>query len=168
MKVEFRNATQNDLPALVDILNNIILEGGFNADLSTYSIEEKQAWFNKVTTLPYALLCLENEQEIIGYCYLSPWRNGREALAKVTEVSYYLKKEFRKQGFGKLMVQTITKTAKQNGFEKLLAILLDTNLRSVQLLEKEGFTIAGHLKDVAKLANSTAGQFIYIKSLAFK
>lgn len=165
MKVELKEATSNDLFKIVEILNSIILEGGFNADLVTYKVEEKEAWFNIVSSSPYALLCLHHQNEIIGYTYLSPWRGGREALAKVAEVSYYLKKEFRGNGFGKLMLKSIEQKAVRNGFKNLLAILLDTNIGSIKLLEKEGFHKAGHLPNIADLRDNTCGQLIYLKSL---
>jgi len=165
MAVEFRKAQQADLQAIVTILNEIILEGGFNADLKTYTLKEKQKWFDTVSSEPYTLQCVLHNNTIIGFCYLSPWRGGREALSKVAEVSYYLQKAHRGKGYGKLMLKHIVETAKQNGFENLLAILLDSNLRSLQLLEQAGFKKVGHLPNVANLLKEKAGQFIYLKLL---
>lgn len=166
MKVELKQAKPNDLTKIVKILNGIILEGGFNADLETYQVEEKEAWFKIVTTSPYSLLCLHHENEIIGYTYLSPWRSGRSALAKVAEVSYYLKKEFRGNGYGEMMLQNIEQKAVENGFKNLLAILLDSNIGSIKLLEKYNYLKAGHLPKVAELSDKIAGQLIYLKTLA--
>ncbi len=108
---------------------------------------------------------MRKSNQPIGYFYFSPWRKGREALSGVTEISYFLKKEYRGRGFGNQIMQWIEKEAKNRGFESLLAILLDTNKKSVKLLEKHHFVQAGFLPHVAQLQHTRCGQLIMLRKL---
>lgn len=160
-----RSASLIDLPDIVEIRNNIIQEGGLTADMSPYSIDEKSKWFDQMTKKPYTIQVLEVNGIVVGYVYLSPWRNGRAALRRVAEISYYLAKPFRGTGYGRKLLQVGMDSATQNGFKTLLAILLDSNTTSVSLLESEGFHVAGHLPQVAELKDNVAGQFIMMKQI---
>jgi len=163
--VNIRLAHIADLTHIVEIHNNIILEGGLTADMAPYQLEEKNKWFEEMTQKPFVIQVLEVDKVVAGYVYLSPWRNGRAALRHVAEISYYLAKSFRGSGYGRKLLQTGMDSAVKGGFKTLLAILLDSNVTSVSLLESEGFHVAGHLPDVAELKDKVAGQFIMMKEI---
>ena len=160
-----RIALLADLHDIVEIHNGIIHEGGLTADMSPYSIDEKNKWFDEMSKKPFTIQVLEVNGIVAGYVYLSPWRNGRTALRHVAEISYYLTKTFRSAGYGRKLLQAGMDSAVQNGFKTLLAILLDSNIPSVSLLESEGFHVAGHLPQVAELKDNVAGQFIMMKQI---
>ncbi len=165
MTFNFRDATLNDLQQIVRIYNEAIEEGGFTADLEPFTIQEKEAWFNEVSLLPYFIQVVEIEKEVVGYFYIAPWRKGRKALSKTAEISLYLKKSFRTKGLGKQMLTKAVYLAKRNGLEHLMAILLDINQRSEQLLLSQDFIKAGHLSNIANINSDRCGQLIYIKKL---
>ncbi len=163
--VRFREAKFGDLPGIVKILNDIILEGDMTADMSPYSVDEKQSWLESLSKPPYFVHVLEVDGIIAGYVYISPWRNGRAALQHVAEISYFLAMAFRGAGYGRKLLLRGLQSAKEGGIKTLLAILLDSNTTSTQLLESEGFHIAGHLPLVAELNDRVAGQFIMMKNI---
>jgi len=164
-QVKFRCACLTDLPCIVEIHNDIIREGGLTADMTPYTIEEKRTWFEETTKTPYFIQVLEVNKVIAGFVYVSTWRNGRGAVRFIAEISYYLAKAFRGNGYGRMLLQEGMQLAMQNGFKTLLAILLDSNAPSIRLLESEGFHVAGHLPGIAELANSVAGQYIMMKRI---
>jgi L-amino acid N-acyltransferase YncA len=163
--IKFRNALLSDLPRIVEIHNDIIREGGLTADMTPYTTEEKRKWFDKISVKPYFIKVLEVDKEITGYVYVAPWRNGREAVRHVAEISYYLAKPYRGNGYGRTMLQEGVRLSLKNGFKILLAVLLDTNLPSIRMLESEGFFKTGHLADVAELERGVAGQLIMMKRI---
>jgi L-amino acid N-acyltransferase YncA len=162
-QIFLRYAKHKDLQRIVEIHNDVIREGGLTADMTPYKPGEKSAWFEVVSRKPYAILILAVDETIVGFVYLSPWRGGRAALRQVAEISYYLLKSYRGAGYGRKLLQEGMRAAKENGIKTLLAILLDSNMPSISLLESEGFHVAGHLPQVAELKDSIAGQFIMIK-----
>ena len=88
--ITHRTATEADLPRLVEIYNTVIVEGGFTADLTPYTLEQRRGWFDAHQQGPFRIYVVELEGEVAGYFYFSPWRDGRAALKRVGEVSYYL------------------------------------------------------------------------------
>ncbi len=160
-----RPATSADLPQLVDIYNNIIAEGGYSADLTPYSLEQRQPWFSAHQQSPFLIHVVEVDNKILGYFYFSPWRSGRAAMHQVAEVSYYLTKDARGKGLGRFMLEQAQKLAREAGLRYLLAILLDTNHGSRVLLEKGGFDLAGQLPEIADMGGTRCGQLIMYKKL---
>ncbi len=161
-----RPATEADLPILTEIYNDIISEGGFSADLSPYSLAQRQVWFVAHQQAPFIIHVVEIEGLVLGYFYFSPWRSGRAAMRQVAEISYYLAKESRGKGLGRFMLEQAQQIARAADLRYLLAILLDTNIGSRTLLEKSGFTMAGHLPKIADLGEQRCGQLIMLKELA--
>jgi phosphinothricin acetyltransferase len=96
-----------------------------------------------------------------GWCSLSPYRTGRQALRSVAEISYYIHKEFRGQGFASSLISYSVSKAPELGFKNLIAILLELNKPSIYLLEKFQFERWGYLPDVAHFEDVSCGQFIY-------
>ena len=78
----------------------------------------------------------------------------------MAEVSYYLSVAHRGQGLGKQLLQAGVDLARSNDFHTVIAILLDTNQRSIGLLKSFGFTTWGQLPDIARLGSSRCGQVI--------
>ena len=155
-----RRALPTDLEPIVNIYNSVIEEGGFSADLSTYTLDSRRDWFNSHLAKPYEMRVAESDGEVIGYCYLSPWRSGRAALSGVAEVSYYLAAAHRGKGLGKQLLEQGIELARQNKFHTVIAILLDTNKPSVGLLESFGFATWGHMPDIARFETSRCGQIV--------
>ena len=161
----YRQAAKADLPELLAIYNAIIAEGGFTADLTPYSLEQRQSWYEDHRQPPFLIYIVEVQKQIQGYFYFSPWRSGRAAMRQVAEVSYYLNQKARGHGLGRFMLEQAQLIAQEAGLGYLLAILLETNLGSRTLLEKSGFNLAGHLPEIADLGDRRCGQLIMYKKL---
>ena len=146
------------------IYNAVIDEGGFTADLKPYTIEQKKVWFLSLQKA-HNIFVLKTDNTIAGYFYFSAWRNGRDALKTVSEISFYIAAEYRGQGLGNTIMTEALALAQKKGLENLLAILLDTNRASIGLLKKYSFDTAGHLPGIARLKNRTCGQYIMFRKL---
>ncbi len=160
-----RKACDQDLPSIVTIYNQAISDGGCTADIEPVSDEEKQLWFGSLNNEKFGIYTVVEANEIIGYFYFSPWRAGRLALSSTVEISFYIAKEFHGKGIGNQIIEEIIEIAKKKCFEYLMAILLDVNFKSKSLLEKFGFSTAGHLKNIAKFEKGNCGQYIMLKNI---
>jgi len=162
---EIRTAQIADLHEIVDIYNQAITEGGFTADLTTFTVNQKESWFQSYNTSQYGIYVVTINNIIVGYFYFSPWRSGREAFQSVAEVSFYISKNYRGRGIGNIILEDAISKAKEKKFETLLAILLDINTRSKSLLVKHGFETVGHIPNIAKLKNTQCGHLFMAKTL---
>jgi len=160
-KLSFRNSTEKDWKRIIEIYNQAVDEVGKTADMEFQTVEGREHWLKQHLNSKYPILLAELDNEIIGWCSLSPHRPGRKALEKTAEISYYLDKKYRKMGIGTLLINSAIETAQSLGIKNLFAILLDINQGSVIILEKFGFKRWGHLPKVAQIDDIICGQYIY-------
>ena len=166
--MQIRIAAVDDLPRIVAIYNQAVLQGNCTADTDPLQVEERKEWFREHSPDHYPIFVMRDEknQQISGWCSLTAHRRGRKALARVAEISYYVDQQQRGQGIGKRLIEHAIQEAPQHGLRNLFAILLDTTTISIGLLERYGFSQLGHLPDIAEFPDGTiCGQFIYGRSV---
>ena len=83
----------------------------------------------------------------------------------IAEVSYYVDEMHFKKGVGRQLLQHALVNAKRVHKKTILAILLDINHPSIELLKSEGFHQWGHLPDCIDLDGFICGHLIYGKHL---
>ena len=164
-KLNIKVAQQKDWQRIIDIYNEAVLETGKTADTEIQSIESRLCWLNEHLSEKTPILLAENKDKIIGWCSISSYRPGRKALVFVAEISYYLDKEYRGYGIGEKLITETIKYAEGHGIKNLIAILLDINFISINVLEKLGFEKWGHLPNIAEIDEKTCGQYIYGRNI---
>jgi len=163
--MELRTATAADWPRIIEIYNHAVSDGRFTADIEPLTVEARRDWLMQHTNKRYPIRLALEDGITVGWCSLSPYRPGRKALAGVAEISYYIAREHRGKGFAnQLMADAIT-YAETNGFTHLLAILLDRNIASLNLLKKYQFRQWGQLPGIVNFGSEICGQYIYGKKL---
>lgn len=161
--MQIRIATLKDLEQIIAIYNQAVVRGHCTADTEPLHTAQREEWFSEHTPEKYPLFVIvgENGEDIRGWCSLSAHRKGRMALANVAEISYYVDENHQHQGIGKQLIAHALQEAPKCGLHNLFAILLDINQVSISLLEKNDFTLWGHLPDIAEFPDRICGQFIY-------
>lgn len=144
--ISIRIAKRTDIPRLTEIYNQAIMVGGITADLDPVSIDQRTNWFNEHSDdLRHPIMvAVDNNNEVIGYGYLSYYR-PRRGVNEVAEVSYYFDIDYLGRGYGSAMLSELISYAKLHKIRVLLAILHKNNVRSIALLKKFGFEIWGEL-----------------------
>ena len=164
-KILIRVANEKDWPDIARIYNQAIDDRYCTADTEHISVDSRREWFNQHDGIHYPIFVAEKGSIIVGWCSLSPYRPGRKALRTAAEISYYIEREYRKQGVGSRLMTYAIENAGEYGFRNLFAILLDVNTISVKMLEQFGFVKWGHLPEIAEVDGTICGQFIYGKKL---
>ena len=163
--MNIRPATSQDYHDIIKIYNQAVDEKFATADTEYVTLESRKVWFAQHSPDTYPIYVAESNEEIIGWCSLSPHRPGRKALRSVAEISYYIHTDHRRKGVAnKLIIHTID-SAKALGFRNLIAILLDLNKASIYILEKFGFEKWGHLPLIVEIEGMNCGQYIYGRKL---
>jgi len=143
--MKIREAIKEDLPELLDIYNEAIRTLTATFDLKEQTLEERRVWFEQHNN-HYPLITAEVDNQVVGYCSLSPYQ-PKAAYAYTAELSVYLSAKFQGRGIGTHLVKEILKRAKQLKFHSVIAIITSGNDGSVRLHERLGFTYMGHLKE---------------------
>jgi len=163
-----RVSTSEDWEAIIEIYNQAIAEGGCTADLDSVSVDLRKSWLELHTPNQHPIIVSQSTinkaqttKQITGWCSISPYRSGRKALDGVAEISYYIHRDYRKQGIASELIQYAIDHAGEYGIHSYLAILLDINTPSVKILEKFGFERWGHFPEIATIEEGVCGQFVY-------
>lgn len=156
-----RTSTEKDFKDIIAIYNHAVDEKFATADTEHVTVQSRKEWFAQHSPETYPIYVAEENNEIVGWCSLSPHRPGRKALRKVAEISYYIHKDHRKKGIANLLITYTIKSAKALGFRNLISILLDLNQTSIYILEKFGFEKWGYLPNVAEIYGVICGQYLY-------
>ena len=161
IKPHIRLANIDDLPKIVSIYNQAIISKRATGDLKEFSINDRIDWFQKSSSDEYPIYVAELKNTIVGYATLSPYRPGRKAMESIAEISFYIDYDHHNLGIGSALIQHGIDDCPRIGKKSLLAILLDINISSIQLLKKFGFREWGYFPNIIHIENLTCGQLVY-------
>jgi L-amino acid N-acyltransferase YncA len=159
--LEIRPAQFSDLPRIVEIYNQAVAQKGATADLTPVSVEERRPWFEEHSDNKHPLWVAVGNENILGWCSLSPYRPGRMALRYTAEISYYIHRDYQGKGIGSALIDHAIHQCTTLDIKTLFALLLDINIPSIKILEKFGFVRWGHMPDIAEIEDTTCGHLIY-------
>ncbi|MDB4303557.1 GNAT family N-acetyltransferase [Desulfosarcina sp.] len=146
-----RLAKISDVNSINEIYNQAVQEKHQTATLQPLSIEMQKIWFLNHEIDKYPIFVIEKENKVVGWCSLSAYRKGRQALASLAEISYYFHSDYQGQGLGTRLMEHALQTAPNYRFKNLVAILFGHNKASIKLLEKFGFKLWGNLPQTAEI-----------------
>jgi L-amino acid N-acyltransferase YncA len=152
--MNFRDATINDLPVIVDIYNSTISSRLVTADTEPVTLESKLPWFHAHNTDTRPLWIVEDAGTIIGWVSYNNFY-GRPAYSGTAEISIYLQPGERGKGYGKKILQYCIGQAPSLKIHSLLGFIFGHNKPSLRLFANEGFTEWGNLPDVAIMDGKT-------------
>lgn len=145
-----RTATPLDVERITQIYNEAILEGRLSGYLEPLTTENRRAWLLGHQS-PYVVFVTAEANEVVGYAALSPYRGGRGAFSETCELSYYFAHAHRGRGLGTTLIDHAIAQAAKSGFRLIVALVLECNRRSVDVLAKRGFAISGRLPQAASI-----------------
>ncbi|MET2985018.1 GNAT family N-acetyltransferase [Aureibaculum conchae] len=149
--MEIRIATVTDLPAIVKIHNQAIRARNKTGNLDEFTVGQRKKWFETHLNQKYTILVALENNVVVGYASISPYREGRTAFLNTAELSYYVDFGHHKKGIGTQLVKESFQYAINNGIKVLVCILLSVNKVSIKLLEKNGFSLWGTMPNAAEI-----------------
>lgn len=159
--MNIRTAQTADLQAIVEIYNQAIIAGQKTGDIAPVTVEDRKQWFENHTPDEHPLLVAKDNNLIVGYCTISPYRPGRMALRHTAEVSYYIHFDHHRRGIASRLLNRAIKMCPSLEIKTLFAIVIDTNAASIRLLEKNGFEKWGYMPGVAEFNGIEVGHLYY-------
>jgi phosphinothricin acetyltransferase len=141
-----RLATEEDVPAILDIYNDAILNTIATFDTEPQTLEEKLAWFRE-TQHPYAVLVADRHGEVVGWASLRRFRQ-KAAYRYTAENSVYVRKDCHAQGIGAALMGRLVEVAVENRFHTIIAGIAGDNPASIRLHERMGFEVVGTEREV--------------------
>lgn len=147
MSATFRIATHDDLPTIVAIYNQAIPGRQATADTDLVTVAEKELWFASYdTTRP--IWVIEIEQQIAGWVALESFY-GRPAYQHTVEISLYIDENQQQLGLGQAALDWVISQLVVLKIDTIVAFIFAHNQASQGLFRKNGFSVWGHLPEVA-------------------
>lgn len=145
-----RDATEADLPAIVDIFNTTIPSRMVSATLELVSVEERLPWFRAHSSDHHPLWVMNDRDRVIAWLSLQPFL-PRCAYAGTAEVSVYVHEDFRRCSVGRSLLDEAITRGPLLEVTTLVGHVFAHNEPSLRFFAKAGFERWGLLPRVAKL-----------------
>ena len=159
-----RKAEMRDLMHIVNIYNQAVSARNCTCDLENKELNDRINWY-KEHNEKTPIYVYERNNDILGYSYISAYREGREAVSTTGEVSFYVDHSHHRKGIGSSLLEFTMQQATELGYTHLLAILIECNVGSIALLHKFGFQEWGRLLDIVHIDNRRLSHLYYGISL---
>lgn len=150
MSLQFRHATEADLPRIVEIYNTTIASRMVTADTSPVTVESRLPWFHAHNNTRRPLWMIDDNGSNVGWMSFQSFY-GRPAYDGTVEVSIYLDETMRGKGLGKKILQHAITVAPEFGVQTLLGFIFAHNEPSLKLFLNMGFEEWAHLPEIAVL-----------------
>ncbi|HEY1608948.1 MAG TPA: GNAT family N-acetyltransferase [Paraburkholderia sp.] len=163
--LDHRDATLDDLPAIVAIYNSTVPSRMVTADLEPVSVASRRAWFDAHGPGTRPLWVVEDAGRVIAWLSFSDFY-GRPAYRHTSEVSIYLDEAARGKGLGRQLLAAALAAAPALDIHTLLGFVFGHNEPSMRLFRGFGFDAWGTLPRVAVLDGVERDLVILGKRLA--
>jgi L-amino acid N-acyltransferase YncA len=142
-----RPAVSSDLPQLLDIYNDIILNTTAVWQYEPQTMEMRAEWFESRRQQGFPVFVAEENGIILGFSSFGPFR-AWAAYKHTVENSVYVAAVARGRGVGKLLMPPIIEAAKQLSIHAMVAGIEAENEASINLHKQFGFVEVAHFKEV--------------------
>ncbi len=157
MSVIIRPAQPADAPALIAILNPIILAGIYTAMSYPLTLAQQLEYMRQFPLRGVFLVAARPEDgKIVGLQSVEPLPAASDAFQHVGEISTFVGLEERRGGIGRALSQVTFHLARSNGFLKLMANVRADNPAALAFYQQQGFAVIGTAHRHALIA----GRFI--------
>ncbi len=145
--IQVRNATEKDLPEMLSIYNDIILNTTAVYDYLPHTIEMRQSWYKTKQEQGFPVFVAEEEGRVVGFSSIGPFR-AWAAYKYSVENSVYVAAAMRGRGIGKLLIPPLIEAAGRLQMHTVIAGIDATNDSSIRLHKSFGFEETAHFKQV--------------------
>jgi phosphinothricin acetyltransferase len=145
--VTVRHATENDLPRILEIYNDVILHTTAVYDYEPHTLEMRRQWFELKKEQGFPVFVADENGLVAGLSSIGPFR-AWAAYKYSVENSVYVASEYRGRGIGKLLIPPLINSAKEMKLHTIIAGIDASNEASLNLHENFGFREVAHFKEV--------------------
>lgn len=145
--IAIRLATENDLPQILDIYNEIIKHTTAVYYYEPHTMEMRKQWFEERKQKGFPVFVAEEDRVILGMSSIGPFRVPT-AYQFSAENTVHVAAHARGRGVGKLLMPPIIEAAGKLKMHTLIAGIDASNEVSLHLHRSFGFVEVAHFKEV--------------------
>ena len=145
-----RLATENDLPAIVNIYNSTVPTRQSTADTVEVTVASRMAWFREHVPGKRPLMVHEQDGRVVAWVSFQSFY-GRPAYDHTAEISIYVAPDHRGHGLGRRLLSEALDMTEELRIKTVVGFVFSHNEPSIRLLKSLGFTEWGKLPNVAEM-----------------
>jgi L-amino acid N-acyltransferase YncA len=142
-----RDATEADLPAILEIYNDAVANTTAIWNETLVDLANRRDWFAARQARGFPILVADEDGVVKGYAAYGDWR-AFEGFRHTVEHSVYVHREARGGGIGRLLMRELITRAASNGIHVMIACVEAGNAASIRLHETLGFRLTGTFQEV--------------------
>lgn len=120
MSFQIRSFQEEDSIAVLEIINDSILNTSFNYDYYPKSLEDIQDMFLEKIRDGIPVMVCESEKQVYGYATFGKFL-AKPGYSKTIEHSIYLKEGTQGKGMGTALLKQLIELAKKQGYHVMIA-----------------------------------------------
>ncbi|MBL8347485.1 MAG: N-acetyltransferase [Rubrivivax sp.] len=155
MPYTHRDATEADLPRIVEIYNHAVATRKCSCDLEPTTVQARRPSFREHRSDHRPLWVAEDTarpgEGVAGYLGFFHFMNERPGYFITADLAIYLHPEYQGRGLGSYLLGQAIAQAPSLGIETLTATIFASNEASIALFRKMGFEQWGYMPRVARL-----------------
>ena len=133
-----REATADDLPAIVGIYNAAVPEL-VTADISPVAVESRVAWFESHSADHHPIwVVVADGEQVVGWLSLNSFYD-KPVYDATAEVSVYVEPASRRSGVARGLLTAAIERGPELGLKRLLGLIYADNAPSLRLFSEAGF-----------------------------
>ncbi len=141
--------TINDVKEINKIRNYYISNSNYIFRRSEKKLDEDIAFFSNCLKNGYPCIVAKNNEKIIGFAYLSPFRNI-DGYDRTMELSIYTLPNETQKGLGSKLLDRI-ETLSSNKYHTIISVITSDNENSISFHKKHNFVEIGTMKECGYL-----------------
>lgn len=161
-----RDATEQDLPHVLEIYNHYVKNSSVTFDEKAMTLAQLRRKFAKTAERRIPFIVAENPAgQVLGFAYVYPWKE-KAAYRFTVENSIYLGPAATGKGLGRALLGELIERSRAAGLKEMIAVIADKGAEaSIALHAEFGFKETGHMGRVGYKFDRWLGTVFMEKSL---
>lgn len=145
--IEVRKALGTDLPAMLEIYNDIIANTTAVWHYEPHTLAMRKEWFDQRAEQGFPIFVAMENEKMLGFSSIGPFRPW-PGYSHTVENSIYVAADSRGKGVANLLMPPLIDAARQLNLHAIVAGIEADNEASIALHKKFGFVEVAHFKEV--------------------
>lgn len=146
MEITIRQANENDLEAILEIVNYSILHTTANYNYEVQTLEIQTKWLQQKHEQNFPVIVATQDNEVIGFGTYGMFRE-KIGYQFTVEHSIYVAPHLIAKGIGKLLMSELIELATKQKIHTMIGGIDASNTYSIDFHKKFGFTECGIIRE---------------------
>ncbi len=146
MEIKIRQANENDLEAILEIVNYSILHTTANYNYDKQTLEMQTKWLQQKHEQNFPVIVATQDNKVLGFGTYGMFRE-KIGYQFTVEHSIYVAPDLIAKGIGKLLMSELIELAKKQKIHTMIGGIDASNTYSIDFHKKFGFTECGIIRE---------------------